>query len=59
MQDLFGFALVQNNLEVSLKSQYWIQSVRNFTKTCHSLMSGPTLDSINEERHKGTYMEHI
>ena len=29
------------------------------SKTLTSVMSGPTLDSINYETHKGKYMEHI
>ena len=28
-------------------------------KTLTSVMSGPTLDSMNTETHKGKYMEHI
>ena len=44
---------MQNHLEIKSKSQFWTREVRNRTKTRHSLMSGPTVDSINQETHKG------
>ena len=50
---------MQNHLEISSKSKFGTGNVRNLTKTLTSVMSGPTLDSRNEETHKGKYMEHI
>ena len=50
---------MQNHLEISSKSQLWTRNVTNWTNTLTSVMSGPTLGSINEETHKGKYMEHI
>ena len=39
---------MQNHLEIALKIKFWTRSVRNWTKTLTSVMSGPTLHSINE-----------
>ena len=50
---------MQNHLEITSKSQFWIRNVRNCNKTLTSIMSGPTFDSMHEETHKGKYMEHI
>ena len=50
---------MQNHDEITSKSQLWTGSVRNLPKTLTSVMSGPTLDSINQETHKGKSMEHM
>ena len=50
---------MQNHLEITSKSKFWTRNERNWTKTLTSIMSGPTLDSMHEETHKGKYMEHI
>ena len=62
LKNVFGATprkTMQNHLEITSTSQFWTRSVRNWTKTLTSIMSGPTLDSKHEEKHKGTYMEHI
>ena len=50
---------MQNHYEITSKNLSWTRNLRNRTKTLTSVMSVPTLDSINYETHKGKYMEHI
>ena len=37
----FPCKTMQNHLEISSKTQFWTRSVRNWTKTLTSVMSGP------------------
>ena len=48
---------MQNHLEISLENQFWTRSVRNWTKTLTSVMSGPTRDSINVRNTQGEIYE--
>ena len=48
---------MQNHYVISSKYHFWTRNVPNWTKTHPSVTSGPSLDSINEETHKGKYMD--
>ena len=41
---------MQNDLEITSKSEFWNRSVRNWSKTLTSVMSGPTYSWLNSSR---------
>ena len=49
--------MMQNHYVISSKYHFWTRNLPNWTKTLTSVTSGLSLDSINQETHKGKYMD--